>query len=124
MGKYAASCKGGIAYLDPSSAGGSGTWPTWPKQCTASMQQIAREALRTWIQVAQGGLVLGLLVWASMQQVAREALVVAQPRKTILKIIEYLIDHECNPIFDCHIFKEYSSFSVHPSSTVLDRVCM
>ena len=25
------------------------------------MQQVAREALRTWIQVAQGGLVLGLL---------------------------------------------------------------
>ena len=27
----------------------------------ANMQQVAREALRTWIQVAQGGLVLGLL---------------------------------------------------------------
>ena len=34
MGKYAASTssKRGIAYLDPSSAGVSGTWPTWLKQ--------------------------------------------------------------------------------------------
>ena len=36
MGKYAASSKGGIAYLDPSSAGGSGTWPACMGKYAAS----------------------------------------------------------------------------------------
>ena len=50
--KYAASSKGGIAYLNPSRAGGLvlGAY-----MVRASMQQVAREASRTWIQVAQGG---------------------------------------------------------------------